>query len=117
VNGNSINIGTSASSSFSAIDTGTTLIGGPSAVIKEIFSAIPGSQPATGDYQGYYTYPCSSAVQVTLAFGGGTSWSIDPEDFTLSQLETPDLCLGAFFSLDMGPNGPTWIIGDTFLAS
>jgi len=46
----------SESSSYAAIDTGTTLIGGPSAYISQIFANIPGSAPATGDFQGYYTF-------------------------------------------------------------
>lgn len=35
-----------------AIDTGTTLIGGPSTVVKALYSAIPGAQAATGAYTG-----------------------------------------------------------------
>ena|ERR1700761_6222311 len=116
VNNQSIDIGSTAASSYSAIDTGTTLIGGPPAVIKSIFSTIPGSAPATGDYEGYYTFPCSTPIRVSLSFGGGTTWSVDPQDFVLAQLG-PTTCLGAFFSLNMGSNSPTWIIGDTFLVS
>lgn len=46
----------SGSASFAAIDTGTTLIGGPSVLINEIFNNIPGSAPGSGDYESYYTY-------------------------------------------------------------
>jgi cathepsin D len=113
VNGEPVDIG-STSRSRAAIDTGTTLIGGPPAVIAEIFSKIPGSQPGTGDFDGYYTYPCDTQVNVSMAFGDGTLWSINPEDFLLTQL-TSTRCLGAFFQLDMGNNGPSWIVGDTFL--
>lgn len=41
---------------FAAIDTGTTLIGGPSQYIAEIFAQIPGSQAGSGNFQNYYTY-------------------------------------------------------------
>jgi cathepsin D len=34
-----------------AIDTGTTLIGGPSSIIAAIYAAIPGSEQMTGSYQ------------------------------------------------------------------
>jgi cathepsin D len=55
VQGNSINL-PSGKSSYAAIDTGTTLVGGPSKYISEIFAQIPGSSPGTGDFENYYTY-------------------------------------------------------------
>lgn len=55
VQGNSISL-TSGQTSYSAIDTGTTLIGGPQEAIAEIYSNIPDSSPATGNLEGYYTY-------------------------------------------------------------
>lgn len=103
----------SGSASYAAIDTGTTLVGGPSQYIAEIFAQIPGSAPGTGNFQSYYTYPCSTSVSVQLSFGG-KSWSISPQDFQLSQL-TKELCLGAFFELSTGGSAPSWIVGDTFL--
>ena len=53
--GNVITLPT-GSSSFSAIDTGTTLVGGPSQAIAEIYAQIPDSAPGTGNFEGYYTY-------------------------------------------------------------
>jgi hypothetical protein len=35
-----------------AIDTGTTLLGGPAAAIAAIYNQIPGSAPASGQYTG-----------------------------------------------------------------
>ena len=55
VQGTSITLG-SGSSSYSAIDTGTTLIGGPQAAIQAIYATIPDSSPASGNFEGYYTY-------------------------------------------------------------
>ena len=42
--------------SYAAIDTGTTLIGGPESYISQIFDQIPGSAPGTGSFENYYTY-------------------------------------------------------------
>jgi len=113
VQGNSVTI-PSGSESFAAIDTGTTLIGGPSDVVSEIFAQIPGSAPGTGNFEDYFTFPCSTSVNVSFSFGG-QSWPISPEDFKLTQL-SPTECLGAIFSLDVqGAGTPPWIIGDTFL--
>lgn len=39
-----------------AIDTGTTLIGGPADAIASIFGNIPGSTKGSGDYEGYWLY-------------------------------------------------------------
>lgn len=55
VNGKSIQI-TPGDSAISAIDTGTTLIGGPSADVAAIWAAVPGSAPATGENVGSYTF-------------------------------------------------------------
>jgi cathepsin D len=117
VNGQSVPTAGTAQSSYSAIDTGTTLIGGPSEVIKAIFADIPGSAPGTGDYEGYYTYPCDQDIHLSLTFGSGPAWDISPADFMLTQV-TQKQCVGALFSLDSsGNSGPSWIMGDTFLVS
>ena len=96
-----------------AIDTGTTLVGGPSADIAAIFAQIPNSTPGTGDYQGYYLYPCSTSVTITMTFSSRT-WSIDPGDFALMRASST-MCVGAFFALNLSGSAPSWIVGDTFL--
>ncbi|KAH9039286.1 acid protease [Lactarius pseudohatsudake] len=117
VNSNSVTIPSgSGSSSLAAIDTGTTLVGGPAAQISELYAQIPGSAPGTGNYEGYYTYPCSTTVNVALSFGG-QSWSISPSDFELTQLSGSQ-CLGGFFELSSSQSSSSqvgWIVGDTFL--
>ena len=55
VQGNTITL-PSGDSSYAAIDTGTTLVGGPADVIAAIFAQIPGSKPGTGSFENYYTY-------------------------------------------------------------
>ncbi|KIY60860.1 acid protease, partial [Cylindrobasidium torrendii FP15055 ss-10] len=115
VQGNSVSPG-SGSTAYAAIDTGTTLVGGPSDEIANIFSNIPDSVAGTGDYDGYYLYPCDTSVNITLNFGG-KDWSISSDDFLLQQVSRSQ-CLGAFFVFDSGTSGgssPSWIVGDTFL--
>jgi len=112
VQGNAISL-VSGNPSLAAIDTGTTLVGGPPSAIAQLYAQIPGSQPASGNLEGYYTYPCSTTVNVQLAFGGRT-WTVDPADFQLTQLNSAS-CLGAFFDLKTGSSAPSWIVGDTFL--
>ncbi|KAF7970959.1 hypothetical protein HWV62_22548 [Athelia sp. TMB] len=113
VQGAPVTIPTSGTDTYAAIDTGTTLVGGPADAIAAIYAAIPGSAPGTGQYEGYYTYPCATAVNVSMSFGG-PAWPIAPADFLLSQVSDTQ-CVGAFFTLTSGASAPSWIVGDTFL--
>ncbi|KAH8825929.1 aspartic peptidase domain-containing protein [Flagelloscypha sp. PMI_526] len=120
VNGNTVTV--PSSSALSAIDTGTTLIGGPSSVVQSFWSQVDGAQPSTDQsYQGFYTFPCSTTLSVSLSFGG-KSWPIDSSDMNLGQLTvTGQTCLGALFDLEAGSSivsgrgNPQWVVGDTFL--
>ena len=55
VQGKSVKIAT-GDGAMSAIDTGTTLIGGPSVDVQSIWAAVPGSQPMDGNMQGFYSF-------------------------------------------------------------
>ncbi|EJD48177.1 acid protease [Auricularia subglabra TFB-10046 SS5] len=114
VQGNNVPVPTAQS--FAAIDTGTTLVGGPANMIAAIFAQIPGSFPGSGDLDGFYVYPCDTEVTVQLAFGGGSMWNVSPRDFELMQIDRRN-CVGGFFEISLGtsPANPTWIVGDTFL--
>ena len=41
---------------LSAIDTGTTLIGGPSSAVNAIYGAIDGAQPLGGQMEGFWAF-------------------------------------------------------------
>ncbi|KAG2016244.1 aspartyl protease, variant 2 [Coprinopsis cinerea AmutBmut pab1-1] len=119
VQGRSVPIST-GSASLAAIDTGTTLIGGPSGDVEAIWAAVPGSRRSIGN-EGFWYYPCRTEINITLNFGG-KSWSISPDDMNLGQTSFgSSLCLGAIFDLGLGSNipensqNPGWVIGDTFL--
>ncbi|KAJ8486927.1 hypothetical protein ONZ51_g4529 [Trametes cubensis] len=103
---------------LSAIDTGTTLIGGPSDAVRAIYEAIPGSAEVSS-MQGFYAFPCSTDVQVSLAFGG-KSWPISSADMNLGRISA-SMCVGGIFDLSLGSDvsggggNPVWVVGDTFL--
>ncbi|KAJ7705612.1 aspartic peptidase domain-containing protein [Mycena rosella] len=120
VQGQSVTIPT-GDSALSAIDTGTTAIGGPTDAVSAIWAAVPGAGPVQGQNgQGFFQFPCSTSVQVTLSFGGKT-WPINSEDMNLGSVEEgSSMCLGAIFDISLGsssgqPGTPTWVVGDTFL--
>lgn len=110
------NVPVPSAQSFAAIDTGTTLVGGPASMIAAIFAQIPGSFPGSGDLEGFYVYPCDTEVTVQLGFGSGSLWSVSPRDFELMQIDRRN-CVGGFFEISLGSSSanPQWIVGDTFL--
>ncbi|POW12933.1 hypothetical protein PSTT_04121 [Puccinia striiformis] len=116
VNGNSLNLNSQSSPNV-AIDTGTTLIGGPANEVKQFYSHVIGSTPASGSYQGYYSYPCNSSVFVTFKFGG-KNYTMAPEDFNLGPFGSNGRCLGSVFELELSGASRSlisWVIGDSFL--
>ncbi|KAJ7182841.1 aspartyl protease [Mycena crocata] len=119
VQGKSVTVST-GDSALSAIDTGTTAIGGPTEDVRAIWAAVPGASPVEGQGgQGFFQFPCTTTVNIALSFGGKT-WPINPEDMNLGSLEQgSSMCVGAIFDLSLGSNagtgGPNWVVGDTFL--
>ncbi|CEH13456.1 aspartic peptidase a1 [Ceraceosorus bombacis] len=111
---NTVSIGNTVNA---AIDTGTTLIGGPSSVIADLYSQIPGSSPSTQS-EGYYNYPCATNVSASVTFGN-QAYVLSPSDFLAGATDrTGETCLGAFFSV--GSDQTTtlqWIVGAAFLKS
>ncbi|GAA6010143.1 hypothetical protein JCM11491_005360 [Sporobolomyces phaffii] len=98
------------------IDTGTTLIGVPSSIANTIYSQIPNAQSITLDgASGYYSFPCSQTVRISLKFGG-QEYPIEPSQFNGGAVDNfGRQCLGAIFSLTTGSNSPSIIVGDAFL--
>lgn len=70
VQGSDIDI--SSAGTIAAVDTGTTLVGGPADTIALLYSSVPGSSPGTGNLTGYYTYRESQPdkmLEHSLTFG------------------------------------------------
>ncbi|KAI0250118.1 aspartic peptidase domain-containing protein [Lactifluus subvellereus] len=116
VNGKKINIG---NTNTAVIDTGTTLIGGPTAAVNAIWGAVPNSVPLTGNMAGLFTFPCKTQVTVSISFGG-PPWPINVADMNLGPVRNGQ-CLGGIFDINPvaktkpQPGLPVWIVGDTFL--
>ncbi|GAA5858526.1 hypothetical protein JCM1840_001243 [Sporobolomyces johnsonii] len=98
------------------IDTGTTLIGMPNSTVASVYAHIPNSQATTLDGQsGYYAFPCSQNVSVSLTFGG-VSYTIAPSQFNSGAVTgNSQLCLGAIYAIDNAGSQPGYIVGDAFL--
>ncbi|KAJ6573117.1 aspartic peptidase domain-containing protein [Mycena vulgaris] len=103
-----------SSNTLAAFDTGTTLIGGPSAAVKAIWAAVPGSSTLSN---GLYQFPCSTTLSITVSFGGKT-WPINPIDMNLGPVSTgASQCIGGIFDLGSGGSdtSPGWVFGIAFL--
>ncbi|KAF9792193.1 aspartic peptidase domain-containing protein [Thelephora terrestris] len=118
VNGKSVTL---PSGNVAAIDTGTTLIGGPSAAVAAIYAQIPGSSQLSGNLAGFYGFPCTTTLAISFSFGG-QSWPINTADMNLGRVSTgSSICAGGIFDLTAGSNigtgggNPSWVVGATFL--
>lgn len=61
MNGKNVQI-PSGNAALSAIDTGTTLVGGPSSAVQALFSAIPNSVALSGQMQGFFGFRMYSSA-------------------------------------------------------
>uniref|UniRef100_A0A8D0DHV0 Peptidase A1 domain-containing protein n=1 Tax=Salvator merianae TaxID=96440 RepID=A0A8D0DHV0_SALMN len=97
------------------VDTGTSLITGPSEDIKALHEAIGDAH----SYGGQYLLDCdklSELPNVTFHLAG-KPFTLTPQDYTLQVSQSGvSTCISGFMSLDIPkPNGPLWILGDVFL--
>ncbi|WFD32042.1 cathepsin D [Malassezia sp. CBS 17886] len=109
--------------SIAVIDSGTTLIGGPTDAVKALYHAIPGSKEIP-ESPGYYAYPCKLEPNVSFSFGT-RQYGMSNDDFQVQVLapensnappDASDLqCLGSVFALPAAPHDAQWVIGGAFL--
>uniref|UniRef100_A0A915N0F5 Peptidase A1 domain-containing protein n=1 Tax=Meloidogyne javanica TaxID=6303 RepID=A0A915N0F5_MELJA len=99
----------SSTNASAILDTGTSLIAGPSSIINKINAKI-GAQTYLG---GWLNLNCSTlnklpSVHFTL---GGNNFTLDPADYVI-QIDK-NTCLSGFASVDL--TGNMWILGDLFI--
>jgi len=107
----SISVGTEVfqSDTTGIVDSGTSLITGPTSVIKKLAHEVGAKRSLLGQY----TVDCAQTDSLPEVV-----FTIDGTDYNLSSkeyvIESGGMCLFAFMALDI-PSGPAWILGDVFM--
>lgn len=103
--------GTSFASQTKAIvDSGTSLLTGPSDVVKQVAAAIGAKEVIAGEYMVSCKYDTLPSFDFTI---DGKVYTLTAEDYLIPD---GDLCLLGMIGLDIpAPTGPLWILGDVFM--
>jgi hypothetical protein len=95
-------------------DTGTSLIGGPTAAIKAMGAALGGHYDPS---QGLYMVPCSGTYPDIIFTIGGMKYNVPMKQYVEPIQQGSSQCYLAFFDFGSAGFGPAWILGDTFIRS
>ncbi|XP_006134990.1 cathepsin D [Pelodiscus sinensis] len=97
------------------VDTGTSLITGPTEEVKALQAAI-GAKPLI---KGQYVIPCDKvpSLPVVSLVLGGKPYALTGEQYVFKiTVQGQTICMSGFSALDIPPpGGPLWILGDVFI--
>ncbi|CCM02235.1 uncharacterized protein FIBRA_04315 [Fibroporia radiculosa] len=91
------------------IDSGTTLMYGPTDAVEDFYN----QAGATSLGDGAYGFPCDSFPTVAFSWGGNT-WTISNDYFNLGDAGN-GVCQAALGGGDLGLGSDVWLFGDTFM--
>ncbi|EIW60502.1 acid protease [Trametes versicolor FP-101664 SS1] len=99
---------------IAVLDTGTTLVLGPSQDVARFWASVGGARQTDRGWE----VPCNRAVVVGLVLGEGTAqkeYTVDPADISWKEGSVDNVwCLGGVQSNDEVYSAD-WLLGDTFL--
>jgi hypothetical protein len=108
-----LTVGTTSyvSSNVNAIvDSGTSILTGPSEVVASIAKSLGAKEIIAGEYMLACKYDTLPNMDFLI---DGKTYSLSPQDYLIPD---GDLCLLGLMGLDIpAPTGPLWILGDVFM--
>jgi len=92
------------------VDSGTSLLTGPTDAVKKIAEQIGAKEFVAGEY----LVSCDASTLPNFEFViAGTTYTLAPSDYLIPD---GDLCLLGMMGMDIPrPTGPLWILGDVFM--
>jgi len=100
---------TNSRSRVAIVDSGTSLLTGPTSAVKEIAAALNATEvPLTGEY----FVDCDADVPSMVVTIDGTDYELEGSDLVL---ESGGSCLLLIMGLDLTGTGVDWILGDVFM--
>jgi len=92
------------------VDSGTSILTGPSEVVSAIAKQINAKEIIEGEYLVSCNYDTLPNFDFKI---GGNTYTLTPQDYLIPD---GDLCLLGLMALDIpAPTGPLWILGDVFM--
>jgi len=99
-----------SSTKSAIVDSGTSLLAGPSAEVKAIAAKL-GAKSILGRE---YTVDCSADLPALTFTLGGKDYALQKPDLILQQ--SGSTCILGLMAVDVpAPRGPLWILGDVFM--
>lgn len=99
----------SASETKAIVDSGTSILTGPSAEVSKIAAMLGGKEIIEGEY----FVKCDYTLPNMVFKIDGNDYTLTPEDYLIPD---GDFCLLGLMALDIPePTGPLWILGDVFM--
>ncbi|KAJ7734430.1 acid protease [Mycena metata] len=96
------------------IDSGSTLMGCPPALVQQIYAQVPGAKVFDAD-EGLYSFPCASPPQLSFNWGG-KDWTVSAANLNLGLTKAKSTdCVSALAGVDFGFGSNVCILGDAFL--
>jgi len=114
VNGVSMNL-CSSKTCYAVLDTGTTLLTGPTVGVATLIQAIG----ASSDCSNFDSLP--TITYVLADDNGSYEYDLEPYYYIMDEQEekpngsVKDICAPAYMSFDISPSASYWIIGDVFM--
>ena len=103
-------------SSQAIVDTGTSLIAGPSDIVNKINTDL-GATVTNGEGIFHNCHVIHDLPNITIKFSPSDSFTLTPEQYVLKETVLGETqCLSGLMGLDLPENiGPLWILGDVFI--